>query len=179
MKNVIKVSIISALALLSLTSITGVTKVKADYIHTFKQESLYARGSVAEIVPDPGAYLYNFSKVYDRALAPNTDWYTDKVDIPVDNAAIPNWRVSTNEWVSSQNVAYVHTDWDATFSIDSPQKIYQFNKDDFSFSDTGRMLDAGRWASNRVIDMPNQTTLTQYRQVATNEWIRLVSGENF
>lgn len=175
MKKSLKVVIISTL-LFSITGIFGATNVKADYVHTYKQESLAARGKVMSVVTDPGAYLYEFTPVKNRALAANSDWYTDKGSIPYDDAANPKWRVATNEWVSSSDVAYVHTEDKGAVLTNSSKEIYSFNPKSFSFSATGRYLPLGDWYVGKTITVPSSGILPNYGQVGKNEWINLNDG---
>lgn len=172
MKKTIKTAVFSALTLFSLTGVIGITNVKADYIHTFEQTNIFAKGSVSEFVPDPASYLYNFSLVTDRALASGSDWYTDQGAISADGSSM--WRVATNEWVGSQNIAYVHTTDLGAFSTSSSKEIYNLDKKDFSFSDTGKVLPAGEWMGGQAVYLNNSDTFVLYRQVASNEWIKSV-----
>lgn len=173
MKRVIKATLVSVLALFAFTTIVGATDVKADYIHTFKQESLFAKGNLAKQVINPGADLYNFSDVKNRALAAGTDWYTDQVAIEV-NSGNPKYRVATNEWVNYQDVAYVATRTDYSFMTNERKKIFSFNSKDYTFTNTGKILPIGNWSSNKSISLPTAGNgiFILYRQVATNEWTR-------
>ncbi|KRO00194.1 hypothetical protein [Companilactobacillus kimchiensis] len=51
------------------------------------------------------AFLTNLDgkQVYDRALAPNTPWYTDKMALI---NGVKMYRVSTNEWVKESDLTY-------------------------------------------------------------------------
>jgi len=173
MKRAIKAALVSALALFSVTAIVGTTNVKANYIHTFKQESLFAKGNLAEQVTNPGADLYNFSDVKNRALAAGTDWYTDQIAIEA-NSGNPKYRVATNEWVNYQDVAYVASRTDYSFMTNERKKVFNFNPKNYTFTNTGKVLPIGNWSSNKSISLPSTGNgiFILYRQVATNEWIR-------
>jgi len=175
MKKTIKMAFISAVAMCSVSIVAGATNVKADYIHTFNQESLFAKGKLASQVTDPGADLYEFSPVKNRALAAGTDWYTDQAAIPV-NAEYPNYRVATNEWVNSKNVAYVETRKDYSFMTNERKKIFSFNSKNYTFTNTGKVLPIGDWSSTKTIILPGtgDGIFISYKQVATNEWTRVI-----
>jgi len=173
MKQAIKIAFISALALFSLTAVVGTTNVKADYVHTFKQENLFSKGNIAEQVVNPGSELYDFSIVKNRALAAGTDWYTDQAAIEV-NSGKPKYRVATNEWVNYQDVAYVAIRTDYSFMTNERKKIFSFNSKNYTFTNTSKVLPIGNWSSAKSITLPatgNGIFIT-YRQVATNEWTR-------
>lgn len=163
MKKVLNTAIVSILGV-AIFGVAAPTNVKADYVHTFNQESLSSRGNLVGNYADTN--YYEFSPVKNRALAAGTDWYTNGFSGRSQDSFYR--RVATNEWVSAMNVAYVQTNLKHTLNLSTSYTIFKLNPSTFKFEPTQNSLTAGSWSSDQIANLPS--ALTFYR-VASNEWI--------
>ncbi len=103
------------------------------------------------------------TKIKDRVLAPNSDWYVDKkVTINGEDYL----RVATNEWVKASQV-YPYKDFKGSIRTNSGSYKYLYTAEGKQVGD--RALSANTdWKSDRTINL-NGTT---YYRVATNEFVQ-------
>jgi len=158
----LNLAIIVSFLLLFITGIQNVTEVKAvSFVHTFKKTA------VVEKSGPNNDFTYDFNRIKKRNLTKKTDWFTDKIGEGTSNDHY--YRVATNEWVSSDNVALVNKDIDQPITISIGHNIWNMNPKTYNFTYSGYRLAAGTWASNERIQLPRGIS---YCKVGPNEWIQ-------
>lgn len=131
------------------------------FVHTFKKTPVVSRSN-----PNDN-FTYDFNRIKTRNLKKKTDWFTDKIGKNSGNDYY--YRVATNEWVSTDDVALVNKDIDQPITISNSHNIWKFNAKTYEFSYTGRRLAAGTWASNERIQLPRGIS---YCKVGPNEYVQ-------
>lgn len=131
------------------------------YVHVFKKYKLM------EEIDQNKDFTYKFAIIKHRTLKANTDWLTDKVARDANNTHY--YRVATNEWIDTDNAALVNRDFDQPLKTFSSRKIYSFNAEEYTFTDTGKRLPVGNWACTERIQLPRSAS---YCNVGPNEWVQ-------
>lgn len=123
--------------------------------------------------PDRGSVmLYKlennvFNKVSDRALAENSDWYSDEY---VDVNNMRYYRVASNEWVKADDV-YVYEPDQTSFETKNGF-TYLINSHASTVSD--RVLASHTdWSVDRIGYLGNYKNPVKAYRVATNEFVKL------
>ncbi|WP_119326611.1 hypothetical protein [Companilactobacillus musae] len=154
--------IIFCLSSIVLFSFQNITEVKAvSFVHTFKKTPVVSRSEQND------DFTYNFNRINRRNLKAKTDWFTDKIGKNSGNDHY--YRVATNEWVSTDDVALVNRNVDRPITISTGHNIWKLNYKTYEFSYTGRRLSAGTWASNERVQLPRGIS---YCKVGPNEWVQ-------
>lgn len=150
------------LVLVGIFSFSNPTEVKAvSFVHTFKKTTLVSRSDQND------DFTYDFSRIKKRKLKAKTDWLTDKIG--KDSGNDHYYRVATNEWVSTDDVALINKGINRPITISTGHNIWKFNYKTYEFTYTGRRLAAGTWASDERIQLPRGIS---YCKVGPNEWIQ-------
>jgi len=106
----------------------------------------------------------NFKISESRALAKDTDWFTDKY---IDNNRKRYYRVATNEWVKSDDV-YVYTDLNTVFKTDVQTNLITSR----NTAVQNRGLDKSTsWKVDRIGYLGDPFNPTKAYRVATNEFV--------
>lgn len=138
------------------------TEVRAvSFVHTFKKTSVVSRSDQKD------DFTYDFTKIKKRSLRGKTDWFTDKIG--KNSNSDYYYRVATNEWVSTDDVALINRDVDRPITISTGHDIWELNPETYEFSYTGRRLPAGTWASSERIQLPRGLS---YCKVGPNEYVQ-------
>lgn len=130
--------------------------VKASDVYPFKYEDSYV-----SVHNDKFAKLVNFKNVEsNRGLRASSDWKTDRF---IDISGTKYYRVSTNEFVSSDNVYQYKPTSNKVVDTDGAE-IY----DDYG-TDTGKTLKSGSYKTDRIATING----TDYYRVSTNQFIKV------
>jgi len=149
---------------LIIFGLQNTTKVKAvSFVHTFKKTTFVEKGDANK------DFSYNFTRINQRHLKAKTDWFTDNIGKGPNDVFY--YRIATNEWVSTDDVALVHTDINQSFTISIPHNIWKMNPKTYEFTYSGRRLAAGTWSSSESVQLPRSVP---YCKVGPNEWVHLI-----
>lgn len=106
-----------------------------------------------------------FEKVEYRALAPNTDWFSDKV-ASFNDGNVKYYRVATNEWVRSTDV-YLYKEYQTV--VNTKDSVTRLLNDEASLVTNRALSPRTSWLVDRIGYLGSSEA--PYYRVATNEFV--------